>query len=40
MVGHGQGDSIDKGRKFTGVSVDCVKSSIWTAICLSQQMPG
>lgn len=25
MMGHGQGDSIGKGRKFTGVSVDCVE---------------
>lgn len=24
-MGHGRGDSIGKGRKFTGVSVDCVE---------------
>lgn len=32
MVGHGQGDSIGKGHKFTGVRIDCMKSSIWMAI--------
>lgn len=41
MMGHGQGDSIGKGHKFTGVSVDCVwKSSILMATYMRQRMPG